>query len=124
MSHSWTEAELTKIGDAEELQISSYRRDGTARPYVTIWVVRTDNQLYVRSATEPTTRGSSEQRQVERAESEQEESSGTWRSSPPHRMPTRRSTPPITPSTTATARRSSAPSPAAPPHPTPFDLFR
>lgn len=24
MSHSWTEAELTKIGDAEELQISSY----------------------------------------------------------------------------------------------------
>ena len=50
MSHSWTEAELTKIGDAEELQISSYRRDGTARPYVTIWVVRTDNQLYVRSA--------------------------------------------------------------------------
>lgn len=50
MSHSWTEAELTKIGDAEELQVSSYRRDGTARPYVTIWVVRTDNKLYVRSA--------------------------------------------------------------------------
>ncbi len=36
MSHSWTEAELTKIGDAEELQASSYRRDGTARPYITI----------------------------------------------------------------------------------------
>ncbi|MHA6738954.1 hypothetical protein [Rhodococcus erythropolis] len=35
MSHSWTEAELTKIGGAEELQISSNRRDGTARPYVT-----------------------------------------------------------------------------------------
>ena len=50
MSHSWTEAELTKIGGAEELQISSNRRDGTARPYVTIWVVRADNQLYVRSA--------------------------------------------------------------------------
>jgi len=50
MAHSWTEAELTKIGGAEELQISSNRRDGTARPYVTIWVVRADNQLYVRSA--------------------------------------------------------------------------
>ncbi|MFE5641950.1 DUF2255 family protein [Rhodococcus sp. NPDC056516] len=50
MSHSWTEAELAKIGSAEELQISSFRRDRTARPYVTIWVVRADNELYVRSA--------------------------------------------------------------------------
>jgi hypothetical protein len=37
---TWTDEELTRIGDAEELQISSLRRDGTLRPYVTIWVVR------------------------------------------------------------------------------------
>jgi hypothetical protein len=47
---TWTSDELTTVGEAEELQIASYREDGTLRPYVTIWVVRTDDQLYVRSA--------------------------------------------------------------------------
>jgi hypothetical protein len=47
---TWTKDELTGVGDAEELQIASYRTDGTLRPYVTIWVVRTGDQLYVRSA--------------------------------------------------------------------------
>jgi hypothetical protein len=47
---SWTEDELTTIGQAEELKISSNRPDGTLRPYVTIWVVRTGDDLYVRSA--------------------------------------------------------------------------
>ncbi|MFC4554247.1 DUF2255 family protein [Georgenia faecalis] len=46
----WTPEELTRIGDAEELEISSRRPDGTLRPYVTIWVVRVDDDLYVRSA--------------------------------------------------------------------------
>ncbi|WP_251011346.1 DUF2255 family protein [Rhodococcus erythropolis] len=50
MAHSWTDAELITIGGAEELQISSHRRDGTARPYITIWVVRAESQLYVHSA--------------------------------------------------------------------------
>ncbi|MER2083876.1 MULTISPECIES: hypothetical protein [Rhodococcus] len=36
MVHSWTEAELITIGGAEESQISSHGRDGTARPYITI----------------------------------------------------------------------------------------
>jgi len=46
----WTEDELTSVGDAEELQISSRRGDGTLRNYVTIWVVRAGDDLVVRSA--------------------------------------------------------------------------
>ena len=47
---SWTRTELSRIGDAEELQLASERPDGSLRPYVTMWVVRTGNELYVRSA--------------------------------------------------------------------------
>jgi hypothetical protein len=47
---TWNDDELNRIGGAEELQISSYRADGTLRPYVTIWVVRDGDDLYVRSA--------------------------------------------------------------------------
>jgi hypothetical protein len=47
---AWTSAELTKIGNAEELQIASLRRDGTPRKPVTIWVVRIGDDLYVRCA--------------------------------------------------------------------------
>jgi hypothetical protein len=50
---SWTEAELTAIGEAEELRVSSRRPDGTLRPYVTIWVVRVGDEIYVRSAFGP-----------------------------------------------------------------------
>ena len=46
---TWTSGELTKVGDAEELQISSRRQDGTLRKPVTIWVVRVGDDLYVRS---------------------------------------------------------------------------
>jgi len=46
---SWTKEELAKIGNAEELDIASHRPDGTLRPFVTIWVVRADGDLYVRS---------------------------------------------------------------------------
>ena len=45
----WTSDELTRIGRAEELQITSLRRDGTLRNPVTIWVVPHDGGLYVRS---------------------------------------------------------------------------
>jgi hypothetical protein len=38
------------VGAAEELQIASRRQDGTLRPYVTIWVVRSSDEIYVRSA--------------------------------------------------------------------------
>ncbi|OHB62121.1 MAG: hypothetical protein A2167_02365 [Planctomycetes bacterium RBG_13_46_10] len=46
---AWTINELNKIGTAEELQIASLRRDGTLRNPVTIWVVRLEDDLYVRS---------------------------------------------------------------------------
>jgi hypothetical protein len=46
---AWTSDELNKIGNAEELQIASLRRDGTLRKPVTIWVVRVGDDLYIRS---------------------------------------------------------------------------
>jgi hypothetical protein len=49
----WTSEELTTIGGAEELQLASTRSDGTLRPYVTMWVVRVGDDLYVRSAYGP-----------------------------------------------------------------------
>jgi hypothetical protein len=47
---TWSDDELGRIGRADELQVSSRRADGTLRPYVTIWVVRDGDDLYVRSA--------------------------------------------------------------------------
>ena len=47
---AWTDEELERIGEAQELQLASERPDGTLRPYVTMWVVRVDDELYVRSA--------------------------------------------------------------------------
>jgi len=46
---AWTSEELTRIGTAPQLQIAARRRDGTLRKPVTIWVVRYDDTLYVRS---------------------------------------------------------------------------
>jgi hypothetical protein len=46
---AWTSDELSKIGGAGELQISSMRQDGTLRKPVIIWAVRIGNDLYVRS---------------------------------------------------------------------------
>lgn len=46
---SWTSDELNKIGTAEELEIASLRGDGTLRTPIPIWVVRIDDDLYVRS---------------------------------------------------------------------------
>lgn len=46
---AWTNDELTKIGEADELEIAPARRDGTLRNPVTIWVVRHGDDLYVRS---------------------------------------------------------------------------
>ena len=50
---AWGEEDLGRIGDARELQLASVRPDGTLRPYVTMWVVRADDKLYVRSAYGP-----------------------------------------------------------------------
>jgi hypothetical protein len=49
----WNDEELGRIGDAEELQLASERRDGTLHSYVTMWVVRAGDDLYVRSAYGP-----------------------------------------------------------------------
>ena len=46
---NWTPDELDRIGKADEVQIVTLRRDGTPRKPVTIWVVRHDDDLYVRS---------------------------------------------------------------------------
>jgi hypothetical protein len=45
----WTPDELTKIGQADELELASLRRDGSLRNPVTMWVIRDGDQLYVRS---------------------------------------------------------------------------
>ena len=46
---AWTSAELDKIDKAEELTLSSLRRDGTLRKPVIMWVVRVDGHVYVRA---------------------------------------------------------------------------
>ena len=46
---TWTSDQLDTIGTADELEIAPLRRDGTLRTPVTIWVVRHDDDLYVRS---------------------------------------------------------------------------
>jgi hypothetical protein len=46
---TWTDDELTRIEQAEELQMAPLRGDGTARTPVPIWVVRDGDDLYVRS---------------------------------------------------------------------------
>jgi hypothetical protein len=49
----WTQDELRRVGEADELKLASLRSDGTLRPYVTMWVVRVGDDLYVRSAYGP-----------------------------------------------------------------------
>jgi hypothetical protein len=49
----WTTADLERIGTSEELQLASRRSDGTRSGFVTMWVVRIGDGLYVRSAGGP-----------------------------------------------------------------------
>lgn len=50
---NWPNEDLKRIGGAQELQLASLRQDGTLRPYVTMWVVRAGDDVYVRSAYGP-----------------------------------------------------------------------
>jgi hypothetical protein len=50
---SWTEEDLKLFGTTDELQLASLRKDGSLRPFVTMWVVRVQSDLYVRSAHGP-----------------------------------------------------------------------
>ena len=45
----WAPNDLDMIGEADEIQITTLRQDGSARPYKPIWVVRGDDALLVRS---------------------------------------------------------------------------
>jgi len=45
----WTADQLEKIETADELEIASLRFDGTLGSRRTIWVVRVEDDLYVRS---------------------------------------------------------------------------
>ena len=47
---AWTADELARIEGATELRLASLRPDETLRPFVTIWVVRAGDDVYVRSA--------------------------------------------------------------------------
>jgi hypothetical protein len=46
---NWRSDELAGIGDVDEVRVSFVRADGTRRPPVPIWVVRSDDAIYVRS---------------------------------------------------------------------------
>jgi hypothetical protein len=50
---AWTSDELSRIGEADELEIASLRPDDTLRRPRTIWVVRHGDDLYVRSVNGP-----------------------------------------------------------------------
>lgn len=50
---AWTSDELAQLAAADEVQVSSRRADGTLRPFVTIWAVRSGDNIYVRSAYGP-----------------------------------------------------------------------
>ena len=46
---SWTRNDLERIGAADELLLASFKKDGTHRKPVTIWIVRVGDDLYVRA---------------------------------------------------------------------------
>ena len=46
---NWILKDLERIGASEELQLSTFKQDGTVRRPITLWVVRAGNDLYVRS---------------------------------------------------------------------------
>ncbi|MDP9223136.1 MAG: DUF2255 family protein [Actinomycetota bacterium] len=46
---TWTTDELDRIGATDELEIASFRSDGTLTSSRTIWVVRVGDDLFVRS---------------------------------------------------------------------------
>jgi hypothetical protein len=50
---AWPAGQLDRIGGTQEIGLASRRPDGGLRPYVTMWVVRAGDGLYVRSAYGP-----------------------------------------------------------------------
>jgi len=50
---TWTSQELERLGRAQELHLATRRRDSGLSRYVTMWVVRVGDNLYIRSAYGP-----------------------------------------------------------------------
>ena len=50
---TWTDTDLTRFGDAQEVRIAGMRRDGSLRSPVIVWVVRHGDELYTRSVNGP-----------------------------------------------------------------------
>jgi len=46
---TWSTKELTEVAAADEVELATIGRDGTLRRAVTVWVVRSGDDLYVRS---------------------------------------------------------------------------
>ncbi len=53
MSSGWTDDELHRLDHAAELGLASAGADGQLSGYTTMWVVRVDSDVYVRSAGGP-----------------------------------------------------------------------
>lgn len=47
--NNWTRNDLERIGAADELRLASFKKDGTLRKPVVIWVVRVGDDMYVRA---------------------------------------------------------------------------
>ena len=50
---TWDADRLARIGDADEVHLAPRGTDGALRPFTTMWVVRVEGELYVRSAGGP-----------------------------------------------------------------------
>ena len=48
-SRPWTANQIRRLHATKELEIASRRRGGSLRPYLPIWVVTVDDQVYVRT---------------------------------------------------------------------------
>ena len=46
---TWNTDQLNRIGATEEVRIAARRADGALRKPVTVWIVRINNNIYVRS---------------------------------------------------------------------------
>jgi hypothetical protein len=49
LTDDWTEDEISALTSEDEIHVSSIRRDGSARPPVTVWMVTDGGSLYVRA---------------------------------------------------------------------------
>jgi hypothetical protein len=51
--NSWTPDELNRIAGTDEMHIAGWRRDGTDRKPVVVWMVRLGDDVYTRSVNGP-----------------------------------------------------------------------